>query len=72
QGKRKVFVPGGSYLKVTKTGTLSDFHEIQNNLYTDVLYVFNLKKRDGCDYEEIMRLDLKLFEFSYYIPIKIE
>ncbi|EOZ4302369.1 TPA: AraC family transcriptional regulator [Salmonella enterica subsp. enterica serovar Reading] len=71
QGKRRVFVPSGNYLKATKTGTLSDFHEISNNLYRDVLYVFNLKKRDGCDYEEIMRLDLKLFEFSYYIPIKI-
>ena len=68
---QRVIIQVGDYLKATKVWTINDFYEVSNDLYRDVLYSFNIKKRDGYDYEEIKRLNSDILEFSFFIPVDI-
>ncbi|ASG90670.1 hypothetical protein [Salmonella enterica] len=69
-GGQRIIVPGGIYLKASKVGRINDFHDFSNTLYRDVLYAFNIKRRNERDYEEIIRVDSDLFKLSYFIPIE--
>ncbi|WP_446896511.1 helix-turn-helix transcriptional regulator [Citrobacter freundii] len=69
--KHQVILPSGDFLKATKLGNLSDFHAVPNALYRDVLYAFNLRRRNECDFETITRLDSGELEFSYFIPVEL-
>lgn len=71
KGVQRIVISAGDYLKATKVGTLNDFHGVSNTLYRDVLYPFNLKKREGYDYEEITKLDSGILEYSFYIPVNM-